>query len=88
MSGILNNKKISNQSKYTRDLLRSAEQRINFIYLMLMIALEAAALIYILLNDWDDTRFYFGLRAGFILLPGIIINVVFRKKLSVDKICR
>ncbi len=80
VSGILNNKKISNQSKYTRDLLRSAEQRINFIYLMLMIALEAAALIYILLNDWDDTRFYFGLRAGFILLPGIIINVVFRKK--------
>ena len=80
MSGILNNKKISNQSKYTRDLLRSAEQRINFIYLMLMIAFEAAVLLYVLLNDWDDTRFYFGIRAGVALLPGIIINVLFRKK--------
>ena len=78
--GIFNTKKLTNQSKYTIDLLRAAEQRINFIYLMLMIAFEAAVLIYILLNDWDNTRFYFGLRAGIVLLPGIIINFVFRKK--------
>lgn len=60
--------------------MRSAEQRINFIYMLIMVAFESAILIYILSNRWDDTRYYFGLRAGIVLLPGIIVNAVFRKK--------
>ena len=80
MSNIFKTKKQTKESKYTLDLLRSAEQRINFIYLMLMIAFESAILLYVLLNDWDDARYYFGIRAGIALLPGIIINIIFRKK--------
>ena len=77
---ILKYKKQTEKSKYTADLLRSAEQRINFVYMMLMIAFEAAILIYILINTWDDSRFWFGGMAAGILLAGIIINALFRKK--------
>ena len=61
-------------------LFRGAEQRINFVYMLIMTAFESAILIYILSNGWDDTRFFFGIRAGIVLLPGIIVNAVFRKK--------
>ena len=68
------------QSEYVTKLLRAAEQRINFVYMIIMIAFEAAILIYILLNPWDDTRFFFGGVAGASLLAGILINMVFRRR--------
>ena len=49
MSGIIIKKEQTNQSKYTADLFRSAEQRINFVYMMLMIAFEVSVGIYILI---------------------------------------
>lgn len=76
MSVISKEKKLKEQSKLVNDLLNSAEQRVNFLYFLLMIAFEAAILIFILLNDWDNTRFYFGFRAGGVLLPGIIVNII------------
>lgn len=76
----MQSKKSKGQSEYTNTLIHSAEQRINFIYLMLMIAFEAAILIYVLINTWDDSRYYFAARAGGALLPGIVINIVFRRK--------
>ena len=79
MSSIIN-KEQTNQSKYTDDLFRSAEQRINFVYMMVMIAFEVSVWIYILINEMDVTRFYFGIRAGIVLMIGIIVNAIFRKK--------
>ena len=61
-------------------LLRSAEMRINFVYMMLMIAFACSLLIYVLCNLWDDTRFFLGAGAGGALLVGIIVNAVFYKK--------
>lgn len=78
--GIIKHQKHTNQRQYAANLFRSAEQRINFVYLMIMIALEAAIMIYILVNQWDDTRFYFGIRASVALLCGIAVNTAFRKK--------
>lgn len=54
--------------------------RTNFVYTMLMIAFEAAILVYIIINTWDDTRFFYGAIITTALLSGITINVVFRKK--------
>ena len=68
------------QSKYTKDLLNAAEQRINFVYLMMMVAVEAAILIYLLVNEKTEAIYYFGFRSGAVLLPGIVINIVCRKK--------
>lgn len=80
VSGIFKVKKHAEPFDYTERLLRSAEQRINFLYMVLMIAFEAAIWIYILLNDWDDSRYYFGLRAASALLAGILLNVCTLKK--------
>lgn len=80
MNGIFNYKPKSTNSKYAVDLLRAAEQRINSVFMVMMIAFEASILIYIINNPWDDTRFYFGGAAGSALLIGIVINIIFRKK--------
>ena len=80
VSSIIINKEQTNQLKTTADLFRSAEQRINFVYMMLMIGFEVSVLIYILINEFDVTRFFFGIRAGIVLMAGIIVNVIFRKK--------
>ena len=48
--------------------------------MMLMIGFEVSVLIYILINEFDVTRFFFGIRAGIVLMAGIIVNVIFRKK--------
>ena len=40
----------------------------------------AAILIYIINNQWDDLRFFYGGIAGGFLLVGIIINIIFRKQ--------
>ena len=63
-----------------KQLFRSAEQRINFVYMIIMIAFGAAILIYIINNQWDDLRFFYGGIAGGFLLVGIIINIIFRKQ--------
>ena len=73
-------KKTSEQSEYVKQLFRSAEQRINFVYMIIMIAFGAAILIYIINNQWDDLRFFYGGIAGGFLLVGIIINIIFRKQ--------
>ena len=77
---MLKRKKESKQSKFAAELLRSAEQRINFIYTILMIAFLASILIYVVINTWDDTRDFFGIVASTPLLIGIALNVIFRKK--------
>ena len=48
--------------------------------MMVMIAFEVSVWIYILINEMDVTRFYFGIRAGIVLMIGIIVNAIFRKK--------
>ncbi len=48
--------------------------------MIMMIAFEAAIFIYILLNEWDDARYYFGLRAAVVLLTGILLNLFTLKK--------
>ena len=63
-----------------KQLFRSAEQRINFVYMIIMIAFGAAILVYIINNQWDDSRFFYGGIAGGFLLVGIIINIIFRKQ--------
>ncbi len=73
-------KKTSEQSEYVKQLFRSAEQRINFVYMIIMIAFGASILVYIINNQWDDTRFFYGGIAGGTLLVGIIINIIFRKQ--------
>ena len=80
MSGILKYKEQTNQSEYAKNLLRAAEQRMNFVYWMIMIAFGASILIYVLFNTWDNTRYYFSGNAGAALLAGILVNVIFRKK--------
>ena len=66
--------------EFVAKLLRSAEMRINFVYMMLMIAFGAALLIYIFCNIWEESRFFVGAGAGGALLVGIIVNAVFYKK--------
>ena len=73
-------KKTSEQSEYVKQLFRSAEQRINFVYMIIMIAFGAAILVYIINNQWDDSRFFYGGIVGGFLLVGIIINIIFRKQ--------
>lgn len=80
MNTIIKYKKTSEQSEYVKQLFRSAEQRINFVYMIIMIAFGAAILIYIINNQWDDLRFFYGGIAGGFLLVGIIINIIFRKQ--------
>ena len=80
MNTIFKYKKTSEQSEYVKQLFRSAEQRINFVYMIIMIAFGAAILVYIINNQWDDTRFFYGGIAGGTLLVGIIINIIFRKQ--------
>ena len=48
--------------------------------MIIMIAFGAAILIYIINNQWDDLRFFYGGIAGGFLLVGIIINIIFRKQ--------
>ena len=74
MSGILKYKEQTNQSEYAKNLLRAAEQRMNFVYRMIMIAFEASILIYVLFNTWDNTRYYFSGNAGAALLAGILVD--------------
>ncbi|MEE0956744.1 MAG: SpoIIE family protein phosphatase [Ruminococcus sp.] len=45
-----------------------------------MISFTAAVLLYILLNDWDDSRFYFGVSPVIAMTVCIAINIIFRKK--------
>ena len=80
MNTIFKYKKTSEQSEYVKQLFRSAEQLINFVYMIIMIAFGAAILVYIINNQWDDTRFFYGGIAGGTLLVGIIINIIFRKQ--------
>ncbi len=80
VSDILKYKEQTEKFEYTKTLLRAAEQRINFVYMMLMIAFEATILIYILFNAWDDTRFVFGGIAGSVLFFGIVMNAFIHKK--------
>lgn len=61
-------------------MLQTAEQRVNLAYMLLMIAFEAAILIYLFVNTWDTTRFFFGGIGGGAMLIGIVINAVFYKK--------
>lgn len=61
-------------------MLRSSEMRINFVYAMIMAAFFAAIVIDVLINTWDDTRFFFGALASSAMLIGIAVNIVFRKK--------
>ena len=72
-------KKTPTQSEFAGGLLKSAEQRINRVYMLLMIAVEAAILIYVFVNTWDDTRFYFCGIAGGFALTGIILNLILNK---------
>ena len=80
MNTIFKYKKTSEQSEYVKQLFRSAEQRINFVYMIIMIAFGAAILVYIINNQWDDSRFFYGGIVGGFLLVGIIINIIFRKQ--------
>ena len=80
MNTIFKYKKTSEQSENVKQLFRSAEQRINFVYMIIMIAFGASILVYIINNQWDDTRFFYGGIAGGTLLVGIIINIIFRKQ--------
>ena len=48
--------------------------------MIIMIAFGASILVYIINNQWDDTRFFYGGIAGGTLLVGIIINIIFRKQ--------
>ena len=48
--------------------------------MIIMIAFGAAILVYIINNQWDDLRFFYGGIAGGFLLVGIIINIIFRKQ--------
>ena len=48
--------------------------------MIIMIAFGASILVYIINNQWDDTRFFYGGIAGGFLLVGIIINIIFRKQ--------
>ncbi len=80
VNGIFKYREQTKQSDNVTKLLHAAEQRINFVYMLIMIAIEAAILVYILLNQWDDTRFFFGGIAGAVSLTGIIINIVFRRR--------
>lgn len=48
--------------------------------MIIMIAFGAAILVYIINNQWDDSRFFYGGIAGGFLLVGIIINIIFRKQ--------
>ena len=80
MNTIFKYKKTSEQSENVKQLFRSAEQRINFVYMIIMIAFGASILVYIINNQWDDTRFFYGGLAGGFLLVGIIINIIFRKQ--------
>lgn len=48
--------------------------------MIIMIAFGASILVYIINNQWDDTRFFYGGLAGGFLLVGIIINIIFRKQ--------
>ena len=45
-----------------------------------MISLTLAALIYILLNDWDDSRYYFGMSPIIPMTVCIAINIIFRRQ--------
>lgn len=45
-----------------------------------MASFTFATLIYILLNDWDDTRFYFGVSPAVMMTVCTVINIVFRKQ--------
>ena len=45
-----------------------------------MISFTLAALIYILLNDWDESRFYFGMSPIASMTVCIVINIVFRRQ--------
>ena len=45
-----------------------------------MISLSLAALIYILINDWDESRFYFGISPIVAMTVCIAVNVIFRRR--------
>ncbi len=80
MSAILKKENSSGRSEYADELLRVAEQRVNFAYMLFMAIFILANIIYIIVNDWDDSRFLFaGLPCGF-MAAGVVINAVFYKK--------
>ena len=60
--------------------LRASEQRINFIYTLLMIAFVVAIMSYNLLNDWDDFRYEFSVPPIIAMTVCIVLNIVFRKQ--------
>ncbi len=80
MNGIFYNNKTKDKDPYTNRLLRSAEQRMNIVYMLIMAAFEVSILLYILLNQWDISRFFFGGFAAGAFLIGIAVNVVLYKK--------
>ncbi len=80
MNGIFYNNKTKDKDPYTNRLLRSAEQRMNIVYMLIMTAFEVSILLYIFLNPWDDFRYFFGGVSGGAFLIGIVINAVFHKK--------
>lgn len=45
-----------------------------------MIGFCIASLFYMLLNDWDDTRFYFSLSPTVVMAICVVLNIVFRRK--------
>lgn len=77
---IFSKKEKTDKLDYTGQLLRSAEQRMNAVYMLIMAAFEVSVLLYILLNPWDDFRYFFGGVSGGAFLIGIVINAVFYKK--------
>ena len=71
--------KVNQKTDYVSEQLRASEQRINFIYTLLMIAFVVAIMSYNLLNDWDDFRYEFSVPPIIAMTVCIVLNIVFRK---------
>nr|WP_316621674.1 SpoIIE family protein phosphatase [uncultured Ruminococcus sp.] len=72
--------KVNQKTDYVSEQLRASEQRINFIYTLLMIAFVVAIMSYNLLNDWDDFRYEFSVPPIIAMTVCIVLNIVFRKQ--------
>lgn len=80
MSSIKRENDRAQRTDYAQNLLSTTEQRVNFVYMLFMASFIPAILLYIVLNDWDDTRFlFFGVPCGLITV-GIVINAAFYRK--------
>lgn len=80
MSSINKEKGGAKQPDYAAGLLHTSEQRVNFAYMLFMASFVLAILLYITLNDWDESRFIFFGVPCVLMTIGIVINAVFYMK--------